>query len=180
MTGDPTVQSDVKTTLANVKETTEQVKPVLEKVNTILGAIKPGGGPRLGIGSPSGSIDFLGRGRSPGFRSDVNARLQIGERNAFNLGLYDFAESYKLNAQYESGMSRFSSLRYGIYAGKLGVGFDWQAASRSKLSLDFWNPNNLQVDSKAVIGINKDFSAIIGVDSIFNRPAPTLGVRFRP
>ena len=180
LTGDPTVQGDIKTTLANVKETTEQVKPVLEKVNTILGAIKPGGGPRLGIGSPSASIDFLGRGRSPGFRSDVNARIQFGQRNAFNLGLYDFAESYKLNAQAESSLSRFSSLRYGIYAGKLGVGFDWQPASRSRLSLDLWNPNNIQLDGKALIGITKDFSAIVGVDSIFNRPTPTLGVRFRP
>ena len=180
LTGDPTVQNDLKTTLTNVKETTEQVKPVLEKVNTLLGAFKPGGSPRLGIGTPGVSIDFLGRARSPGFRSDVNARVPLGERNAFNLGLYDFAESYKLNAQYESSLSRFSSLRYGIYAGKLGVGFDWQAVPRTRLSLDIFNPNKLQFDAKAVFGINKDFSALLGVDSIFSRPAPTLGVRFRP
>ena len=180
LTGDPTVQSDIKTTLTNVKETTEQVKPVLEKVNNILGAIKPGGGPRFGIGAPGIALDFFGRTRSPGFRSDVNARFPVGEKNAFNIGVYDFAESYKLNAQYELGLSRFSSLRYGLYAGKLGAGFNWQAAPRSSISLDLYNPNNFQLDAKAIFGVNKSFSAALGVESILRRPTPVLGVRFRP
>ena len=180
LTGDPTVQGDIKTTLSNVKETTEQVKPLLEKVNSILGSIKPGGGPRLGIGAPGISLDFLGRARSPGFRSDVNARVPIGEKNAFNLGLYDFAETYKLNAQYELGLSRFSSLRYGLYAGKLSAGFNWQASPRSSIAVDLYNPNNFQLDAKAIFGVNKSFSAALGVENILSRPTPILGVRFRP
>jgi len=180
ISGDPNVQSDLKTTVSTLKETTEEGQRLVERVNTLLGKIDvPGGGPRFGIGKPGLSIDFLTRGDAPHFRSDVNVRFPIGDRNAFNLGLYDFAESYKLNAQYETLLGNSAALRYGIYASKLGIGLDWQAAPLTRLIVDAHNPNRFQLDARALFHINNDFSIWAGADSLFKHTTPVFGVRLK-
>lgn len=179
LSGDPNVQNDLKTTVATVKETAEEGQKLVERINTLVSSIKTGGkGPRLGIGKPELSIDFMGRTNAPHFRSDINMRLPIGEHNALDLGLYDFAERYKLNAQYETQLAGYGAFRYGIYAGKLGAGWTWpSAASNTRFRLDMYNPNNLQLDARAFFRINDDFSLFMGADSVFKQTTPLIGVR---
>jgi len=179
LSGDPNVQNDLKTTVATVKETAEEGQKLVERINTLVGSIQTGGkGPRLGIGRPELAIDFMGRTNAPHFRSDLNVRLPIGDKNALNLGLYDFAERYKLNAQYETLLGGYGDFRYGIYAGKLGAGWTWpSSASGTRFRLDMYNPNNLQLDAKALFKINDDFQIFLGADSIFKQTTPLIGVR---
>lgn len=180
ISGDPNVQSDLKTTVSTLKETTEEGQRLVERVNALLSRVDlPQGGPRFGIGKPGLSIDFLTRSDSPHFRSDVNVRLPIGDRNALNLGLYDFAESYKLTTQYETLLGNSASLRYGIYASKLGIGLDWQAAPLTRLVVDAHNPNRFQLDARALFHINDDFSIWFGADSLFRHTTPLFGVRLK-
>jgi phospholipid/cholesterol/gamma-HCH transport system substrate-binding protein len=179
LSGDPNVQNDLKTTVSTFKETAEEGQKLVERINSLVGNIKTGGtNPFSGIGRPQLAIDFMGRTNAPHFRSDVNVRLPIGQKNAFNLGIFDFAERYKLNAQYETILGGYGSLRYGVYAGKLGAGWDWPAAVGSThFRLDMYNPNDLQLDAKAYFKINEDFSLFMGADSLFKRTTPTIGVR---
>ncbi len=179
LSGDPNVQNDLKTTVATVKETAVEGQKLVERINTLVGSFKTSSkGPKLGIGKPEFAIDFLGRANTPHFRSDVNLRLPIGERNAFDLGLYDFAERTKLNAQYETQINGLGALRYGIYASKLGVGYAWpDSASGTRFRLDAYNPNNLQLDARALFRINENFSVWLGADSVFKRTTPLIGVR---
>lgn len=179
LSGDPNVQNDLKTTVATVKETAEEGQKLVERINSLVGSIQTGSrGPRLGIGRPELAIDFMGRTNAPHFRSDVNVRFPIGDRNAFNLGLYDFAERYKLNAQYETMLGGYGAFRYGIYAGKLGAGWTWPStASNTRFRLDLYNPNSPQLDAKALFRINDDFSLFLGADSLFKQTTPLLGVR---
>lgn len=179
LTGDPGVQSNLKTTVTRLKEATEKGLEVAEKADRLLTKISEAAGaaPRLGIGRPSFSVDFLGRTREPRFRSDIGMRLPIGHESALHLGIYDFAETYKLNAQYETPLGGLGSFRYGIYASKLGVGFDWQSAPGTRFTLDAFSPNNFQMDARALFRLNDDFSLWLGADSIFKRTTPLLGVR---
>jgi phospholipid/cholesterol/gamma-HCH transport system substrate-binding protein len=177
LTGDPSVQGDLKETLATLKTTTEEGQKLIQRVSDLVGAIKPGTSPRFGLGKPELSIDFFGRTESRHFRSDLGVRVPIGDRNALNLGIYDFAERSKLNAQYETRLSGLGSMRYGLYASKLGVGFDWGGASGTSFRLDAYDPNNLQLDAKALFKINNDFSLWLGADSLFRRTTPLIGVR---
>ncbi len=180
LTGDPSVQGDFKATVTTLRETAEQVKPLIERVNTIVAQIKlPTGGPRFGIGTPRLAIDLLGRSNPPHFRSDVSLRVPIGKTNAFNLGLYDFAERYKLNAQYETILGSGGSLRYGVYASKLGVGMDWQSAPFSRFVIDAYDPNNLKVDARGLFKLNNDFALWLGADSIFKHTTPLMGLRLQ-
>jgi phospholipid/cholesterol/gamma-HCH transport system substrate-binding protein len=177
LTGDPSVQNDLKSTLSTLKETTEQGQKLVTRASELLGTLKPGKGPSFGIGKPELSIDFLGRANKPNFRSDLSLRLPIGDRNALNLGIYDFAERSKLNAQYETKLSGFGAMRYGVYASKLGVGFDWGSTPGTSFRLDAYDPNNFKVDARGLFKINNDFSFWLGADSLFKRTTPLIGVR---
>jgi phospholipid/cholesterol/gamma-HCH transport system substrate-binding protein len=177
ISGDPTVQNDLKTTVSTLRETTEEGQKLVERINTLVGSLPTGkGGPRFGLGRPELAIDFLGRGNTPHFRSDINVRLPIGDKNALNLGIYDFAERNKLNAQYETKIGP-SALRYGIYASKLGMGLDWRTAPGTSFRLDAYNPNSFQLDAKALFRVSDDFSLWLGAESLFKRTTPAIGVR---
>lgn len=177
--GDADVQGDIKDTLASLKRATEQGQQVVEKVSNLVSKIDlPKGGPKLGIGRPAFAVDLLGRAYSPRFRSDLSVRFPIGETNAFTLGLYDFAEQNKFIAQGETLLGH-GSFRYGLYASKLGLGFDWQASPNLKLVLDGFNPNDPQFDARALVHLTNDFSLWVGADRVFKRTTPVLGVRLK-
>lgn len=178
LSGDPNVQNDLKTSVSTLREATAEGQRVVEKVNTLVSSIKvPTGKNNFGIGRPSLSIDLITRGQRPHFRSDINMRIPFG-RDAFNLGLYNFAEGNKLTAQYETGAGA-GDLRYGLYASKLGVGLDWPQKGASVLSLDLYDPNHLQLNARARFRINDDFSVWMGAESIFGRTTPLIGVRLQ-
>jgi len=178
ISGDPEIQKSLKTTLGTLGETSDRANEALERVNSLLGSIRiPTGSPRLGIGRPEVGIDFLGRANAPYFRSDVGIRLPIGDRNAVRLGLYEFGEQYKLNAQYETRVMDTAALRYGIYASKLGIGYDWRISPGARLVLDAYDPNNLQFDARALYRLSDDFSLWLGADSVFRNTTPVLGIR---
>jgi phospholipid/cholesterol/gamma-HCH transport system substrate-binding protein len=177
LTGDPNVQGNLKSTVATLKETTEEGQKLVKRVSSLVDAIKPGNKPRLGIGRPELSIDLLARSNAPHFRSDLNLRVPVGDNNAFNLGIFDFAERYKLTAQYETTLQGFGAMRYGVYASKLGVGLNWGKSPGTNFRIDAYDPNNLKLDAKAVVKINNDFSFLLGADSIFKRTTPLVGVR---
>lgn len=177
LTGDPTIQTDLKATVANLRETVDEARPLMAKLNQLASVIRPGGKPRLGIGTPTIGIDFMARGNAPRFRSDVNLRVPLGADNAFDLGLYDFAETYRPNAQYETGLGKAADIRYGLYANKLGVGFDWRASPALGFVLDAFDPNRPQLNARGLIRLNPDFSLWVGADSLFRRTAPEIGLR---
>jgi len=177
LTGDPAIQSDLKSTVASLKETTEDGQKLVQRIGTLVESIKPGAKPKFGVGSPQFSVDLLNRSNAPHFRSDVNMRLPIGTENALNLGLFDFAERYKLNAQYETKLHGFGSMRYGVYASKLGVGLNWGDAKNTNFVIDAYNPNSLTLNARSLLKVNDDFSLWLGAENLFKNTTPMLGVR---
>jgi len=176
--GDEEVQGNVKATLATVRETAESGKKVVADVSKVVGRINaPSASRRFGIGQPELTIDFGGRGDHPHFRSNVDVRLPIGKENAFHLGMYDFAESNKLTAQYETQIIGLGGLRYGLYASKLGLGLDFGLGPGVGMWLDAYDPNNLKVDSRVYFRLNRDFSLWVGVEGLFSDTTPTMGLR---
>lgn len=179
LTGDPTVQGDLKSTLSSFKDTSEEAQKLVRKFDQLVSSIKKPSGPQFGIGKPEFTIDFFGRSNTPNFRSDVGMRLPIGQRNALNLGLYDFAEKTKLNAQYETDITGFGALRYGLHASKLGVGFDWGKHPGTSFRVDAYDPNNFKLDAKALFKLDNNFSFSLGADSLFKHTTPLFGIELR-
>ena len=74
-------------------------------------------------------------------------------------------------------LSGVGALRYGVYASKLGVGFDWGAPLGTRFRLDAYDPNSFKLDARALLKVNNDFSLWLGADSLFKRTTPVIGVR---
>ncbi len=179
ITGDQATQTNIKEAIVSVKDTGEKMNKLTDQISSLIGLIKPGNKPRFGIGNPQLSVDFFGRTNTPHFRSDVNVRLPMGEKNAFNLGMNDFGDRYRLNAQYESKLS-VGAFRYGIYDAKLGVGLGFQSGLNTIFKLDLYDPNNIKFDAKAQIPLTNDFRLWFGADNVFRKTTPVIGVRYSP
>src|SRR5258708_2514878 len=180
ITGDQATQGNIKAAIASVRETSGKLDTLTEKIGSLVGVISSKGKTRLGIGAPQVSLDFLMRGDAPHFRSDVGLRAPFGNKNAFDLGIYDFGDKYRLNAQYESNLIGLGALRYGIYAGKLGVGIDTPGATGNRFSADIYDPNNLKLNARGYIQLNSGFGLWMGADSLFRRTTPLIGLRYAP
>lgn len=178
--GDTAVQADLKATLTSLRDATESGKRVAADVSRLVERINlPTGGPKFGIGQPALSIELGGRGQQRYFRSNVGVRFPIGQGSSFHLGVFDFAEANLLTAQYETQLAGAGAFRYGLYASKLGAGLDLNLPSGMTMSLDAYNPNRLQLDSRAFFKLNDDFSLWVGAEGLLTNATPTVGVRLQ-
>ena len=148
LSGDPNVQNDLKTTVATVKETAEEGQKLVERIDTCW--IDKDRRQRSAVRHWQAGVDHRlhGAHERPALPVRFNSAPHRGPGTPY-LGLYDFAERYKLNAQYETQLGGYGAFRYGIYAGKLGAGWTWPSAANStRFRLDMYNPNNLQLDAR--------------------------------
>lgn len=181
LTGNPQVQQNLRSSVENLKNASSEGEKILGKVNKIVNKIQlPSTHHLFGIGTPKFQVDFLERTQAPHFRSDVNLELPIGAQNAFDLGVYGFTQQNLLNAQYQSFIGDNTDIRYGIYASKLGVGLDWQAAPGTLFTIDAFDPNKGRLNARGLFRINHRFSLWFGGDDLFRHTTPTMGVRMNP
>jgi phospholipid/cholesterol/gamma-HCH transport system substrate-binding protein len=120
------------------------------------------------------SADLV-RESNPGrFRTDINVTVPFG-KDKLAMGLYDAAESNKLNLQMQRNLRSGLDFRYGIYASKPGVGVDYSLAPRLSLRSDLFGLNETQMDLRLAYGFDQGFNAWFGLERIFQRPGAALG-----
>jgi hypothetical protein len=68
--------------------------------------------------------------------------------------------------------------RYGLFAGKLGVGADTRLGPLD-LRLDLYDPNRFQVDARVKTYLNSNTALTFGIGSIGKENRATLGVQIR-
>lgn len=142
-----TISKNVADATARAKEVTDNaieieksVKTLLDKVNKIVPDKGPGG-----IKAPPVALhaDFEHSGDLDRSRLDVTARVGLGQ-NFADVGLWDAFEGDKLILQYGHYASPALAYRYGIYAGKPGVGVDYRLLPRVSLRADAWDLSTLR------------------------------------
>lgn len=115
--------------------------------------------------------------RDGSFRTDLTLSFPYRDNRFFYLGVFDVTESNKFILQYGSQLAPTLDLRYGLYASKPGVGVDWRFTPRLHLRADVFDPNDLQINTRAKIQLNTDWSLWVGIDSLFGQNQPVLGVQ---
>ncbi len=149
-----------------------KVDELIETFKQTLQKFAPGSGAML---SSVGFSADLVRETNPGrFRTDVNVSVPFGKEK-LTLGLYDAAESNKLNFQFQRGLSPGLDLRYGVYASKPAIGVDYALAPRLNLRSDLFGLNETQMDLRLSYGFDQGFSAWFGLERIFQHPGVALG-----
>lgn len=111
--------------------------------------------------------------------TDVGYTLLSGRNGFYRLGLADATEGNRLNLQFGRSDAAPVSFgyRYGLFAGKLGVGFDYRPGPFD-LRLDMYDPNRFQVDARMRVFINRNTAITTGIRSIGKDNRPTVGLQF--
>jgi|CXWL01.1.fsa_nt_gi phospholipid/cholesterol/gamma-HCH transport system substrate-binding protein len=109
------------------------------------------------------------------FRVDFNLKYPITD-GSLHVGLYDAFESNKLNFQIGRPINKSSEYRYGMYAGKPGLGVDYSLTSKVRLRGDAYGLNDSHLDVRAEFALRNDLLGIIGIYRLGERNQLTVGV----
>jgi ABC-type transporter Mla subunit MlaD len=152
----------------------DQLSGVLDRVGGFFSR-KSGPGPLSNIGL---TMDLM-RETNPGYwRTDVGFSFPLAD-TILHAGLYDAFGSNKLTVQLGKQATPKLQYRYGVYAAKPGVGVDYQLAPKVTLRGDVWDINRLRVDLRARYDFGNGIVGWVGVDSLFDRNAATIGIGIR-
>lgn len=174
-TGDEELRQNVRATVAEARATLAEAHQATEKVKRFVERlIQP---TRLSIQPMDVSLDVYGRLRDGVFRTDLTVSFPYRDNRFFHLGIYDVTESNRFIVQYGSQITPTLDLRYGLYASKPGVGVDWRLGRKLSLRADVYNPNDLQINTRARLSLGADWGLWVGVDSLFNGNQPVIGLQ---
>ena len=128
---DEKTQEDLKATIHNARKLTERADGMMKKVSEI--EVKP-------------QADLLYSGGGHDWKTDLN--VDVGTKNGpyLRLGVDDIGAENDLNAQIGKKFSegRFG-LRGGVVNGKAGVGLDVYGGKRFQMSVEGYDPNDMQL-----------------------------------
>lgn len=190
LSGDPNLQTNLKSSVANLQEITDKGRGAAEKVETLLNKFTAPGthGPRLPkiqiIGNVSEALD------PTRLRVDVDARVPYSRTGLVDFGFYDLGQNTRLNLQAGSylfakpdlkpGESADSLLlRYGLYASKLGAGFDYDSQHGYGFRADLWDTSRPRLDVKALFRVKQNASVWLGADNLLRTPVPIIGLQIK-
>lgn len=130
------------------------------------------------LGPVKTEVDLL-HSDKPGYnRTDINFSLGISPHEEIDAGIYDAFESDRLNLQLGEWLNPKLKLRYGAYAGKLGLGVNYQVANRLTLVDNLFGLNHTENDLFAKYEIGHGFVGWLGVDRLFDRNQFSIGIGF--
>ncbi len=177
-TNTETMTANGITASENVVEITKKVSQLADDAREVLEKIqrffeKPTGGGVLDKAKTQAEVlrDIDG-GR---FRVDFNMKYPITD-GSLHAGLYDAFEGNKVNLQIGRPINKSSEYRYGMYAGKPGLGVDYSLTSKVRLRADAYGLNDSQLDVRAEFVLRNDLLGIIGVYRLGDKNQLTVGV----
>jgi phospholipid/cholesterol/gamma-HCH transport system substrate-binding protein len=180
LTGDPKVQEDLKATITNLRDASAEAGETFRRIRGVLGG---GGAAAKTIGERISDAELRVEGqrttRSNHTRVNFDATVPWSERTFFRLGFYDFGESNRFTVQGGQALNSKVWARYGLYASRLGVGLDLGNRQRPPLSFNLYGVDPPRLDVTGSIPIGRSFDVTLGVDNIFRRADPVIGLRYR-
>ncbi|MBI2843228.1 MAG: MCE family protein [Armatimonadetes bacterium] len=178
---DEEVTAQIREAIRSASEAAKGASEVVERIQRILGrrrraAEEPRPGPVPGRGS---RVDFLVKSESGDFRVDYNLTVPGRDDDFYRVGLFDLGENTRLNLQLGKILDSRSAFRYGLYASRIGVGYDRRLDRDIDLQLDLFRPNDPRLEAKLRYDFSPDFGAWIGVEDVFGEGGALFGLQYR-
>ena len=124
------------------------------------------------------SIDLIRETEPNSFRTDLGVKIDLKDYD-IHVGLWDAFESNRITAQISKPFSPNGEYRYGIYASKPGVGVDYRLAPKLYVRGDLFDINEPRFDLRARYEFGKGFYGWVGVNKVFEKNAPMIGLGIR-
>lgn len=175
-TSDPELRNDVKGTVSEVRAAVEEGRRAADRISVFVDRLLT---PRSSGFHPTFALDGIAQPRSGAFRTDIWARVPIKDKHFALVGVYDVGEANRLTVQGGLGLTDKLAVRYGLYAGRAGLGLDYKMSPSAALQADFWRPSEPEIDIKAMFDLSSDWSIWLGMESLFRRDEPAAGFRIK-
>lgn len=150
----------------------DQVEKLLEDAKGALGKVSE---KRNLVPDFTSSADLFHESDPDRFRTDFNVGFSLAGQK-YTMGLYDAFESNKLNFQLARPIGSGADLRYGVYASKPGLGLDYSATPALGFRADLFGLNKTQLDVRARYNFGGGIHGWLGVDRVFDRNTPSIGI----
>ncbi len=181
ITTDKEMQENLRTTLKNAAVVSGSAREVLNTVTLRLGS-KSSVTPEQKAAIPEygASVVSVWDTHHQKTRFDANYTFAGIGKGFYRIGAFDIGESTKANLQAGQTFDGRFALRYGIYASKVGVGYDRLYGSTSLLSAELYDPNDPHLDVRTSLSIGPPFSVYTGVSDILSKADRgfQIGVRY--
>lgn len=157
----------------DAREVAAEAKKLLEKLQGTVEKLK-----LPGIGAVPTATIHLETSRNletENFQTDLHVSYPIRPGSFVYAGVYDATETDRLSLQYGQKFGS-TTLRYGIFASKPGLGVDWNPWSNFVLTGDLFDPNDLQFNLRARLFFKGDWYAWFGMNKFFKENEPQIGI----
>lgn len=180
LTTDPEMQANLKRTMRNAADASAQATELLCNLNR-----------RLGRGASAKPVD---RSKAPESGTSVNAlwNTDAGDYrfdayytylpsggSLYRAGGYNIGENTRAILQAGRLFGSGNAFRYGLYASRLGVGYDRKIGGRGVFSADLFRPNDPEMEVRAVLGVRGPFGVYAGLADVFDDDKRDLLVGLR-
>ncbi len=182
LTTDEKVQQDLRTTVGNLREASTSAKAAAEHGENILRRVDTA---VESVSQIETSTDFMTQ-FAPAhsrWRTDVNVSLwsEKHPESRYILGWRDIGEGNKINLQRARRLDEGEWLRGGLFASKLGLGYDRVLTPQWDLTAELYDPNDLTLDVKGFYRRRADQSwrLLFGIDRLFKDNDFVVGASVR-
>ncbi|MDO8587031.1 MAG: MlaD family protein [Armatimonadota bacterium] len=176
LASDEQLTGDLKATMANLRKASENAEALTERLSRVLG--RRDRGERKPIRGEGSSLDFFANLGSNRYRVDYNLTIPNGADRFYRLGLFGIGDATKVNVQLGQTFDADTALRYGLYASKLGVGYD-RYFGKTSLHADLFGLNDTKLELKGRYDLRDDLGVWLGFDDLLDERGLLLGVQYR-
>ncbi|MCE5315286.1 MAG: MlaD family protein [Armatimonadota bacterium] len=167
---DPEFLCNIKATARNAADASGKASLLMDKLNKKLGGSGPTPLQKSEIPQYGVSGDGLWNTAKGKYRFDANYTFALSEPMFARAGLYSIGESTKVNLQAGNTLGQSGAARYGLYASRLGVGYDYRLFNRRVLiSTDLFRPDEPQLEMRGIFGIGDNMGLYAGVQDLLHK-----------
>lgn len=182
LAADQELKENIKATVRNTAEATEQAKELVTTLNRRFGD-KPSSTPAQRSAIPEGGVstNALWNTDDGNYRFDANYTFPGKGDSFYRAGAYNIGENTRLNLQAGKTFGSGSAIRYGIYASRVGIGFDQRVGKPLLFSADLFRPNDPELEVRGVLGISDSIGLYGGLRDVFDddKRDVLVGVRYQ-
>ena len=180
ITDDESLTGRIRETIENAAKAAKGAAEIVERVRGIVGVGKASSEAlrTMPITDKGSQLNVFAGGEDKTLRLDYNFGLMGKGDRFYKLGLFDFGHKPKINVQIGEAINAENAYRYGVYASRLGIGYDRLFSDNLRLNLDLYHPSAPKLEAKLRYDINPNLGLWAGSDNLFGGEG-IVGLQFR-
>lgn len=177
---DKQIEAQLRATIQNACVASAGAAEIVNRVQKVIGPRDQASKTPAGYVPDVGSrVDLYAETKNGPFRLDYNLTLPGRDDKFYRLGLFDIGESTKLNLQAGRVIDPRTAFRYGLYASRIGVGYDRVLKPGLNLQLDMYRPNDVALEAKIRYELSPNFGLWLGAADLFGDGGALFGMQYR-